>query len=154
MRDKGFVAMTQNANDLAMEKSWLTLLVDDHRYMRGLVRGMLAQMGIKQLEEFDECESCLKRLRQEGGITPALIILDWHMTGMDGYSFCNEVRRDKELRSLSIPIIMVTGETDPLLLEQMHDLGVKAILNKPIALANLQAAIYKAVGIMPPMIKS
>ncbi len=69
---------------------------------------------------------------------------------MRGYAFANQVRLDKELRAKAIPIIMVTGEKDPMLLEQVQDLGVKAILNKPIALHDLHATIYKAVGFSPP----
>lgn len=134
----------------SMEKSWLTFLVDDHRYMRSLVRGMLNQIGVKNIEEFDDCESCLKRLREHASPAPDLIILDWHMAGMDGYAFANEVRMDKDLRSKAIPIVMVTGEKDPMLLEQVKDLGVKAILNKPVALPELHAKMYQAIGIAPP----
>lgn len=133
-----------------IEKTWTAFLVDDHRYMRSLLRGMLNQMGVKSFEEFDDCTSCLARLRGAEA-APDFILLDWHMQGMDGYAFCQEVRLDKTIRSKGIPIVLVTGEQDPMLLEQMRDLGVKAVLNKPVALPELQAAVYKAVGIAAPV---
>ncbi len=132
------------------EKSWLALVVDDHTYMRSLVRTMLQQIGFKQVEEFDNAEACLARVGMKEAHVPDLIFLDWHMQGMDGYAFCNAVRLDKDIRAKHIPIIMVTGEQDPMLLEQAMDLGVKAILNKPVSLPKLKEAIRVALASAVP----
>lgn len=128
------------------EKTWTALIVDDHTYMRSLIRTMLQQIGFKQVEEFDSAEICLRRVRVSEMVIPDVIILDWHMQGMDGYEFCNAFRLDKEIRPKQIPIIMVTGEKDSMLLEQAKDLGVKAILNKPVSLPNLKDAIRRSIN--------
>ncbi len=128
------------------EKTWLALVVDDHTYMRSLIRTMLQQIGFKHVEEFDNAEVCLRRVRVAEMNTPDLIILDWHMQGMDGYEFCNAFRLDKDIRPKQIPIIMVTGEKDPMLLEQAKDMGVKAILNKPVSLPKLKDAIRRSIN--------
>lgn len=136
---------------ISSEKTWLALVVDDHPYMRSLIRTMLQQIGIKQVQEFEDGEGCLRRLQSKDYSPPDLIVLDWHMQGMDGYAFCNTIRTDKELRSKGIPIIMVTGEKDSMLLEQARDMGVKAILNKPVSLPKLKEAIYRAIGVAAPV---
>lgn len=133
------------------ERSWLALVVDDHPYMRSLIRNMLHQIGIKHIEEFENGHACLQRLYISDATVPDLIVIDWHMQGMDGYAFCNAVRLDKDLRQKGIPIIMVTGEKDSMLLEQARDMGVKAVLNKPLSLPKLKEAIYKSVGISAPV---
>ena len=119
--------------------------------MRGLIRTMLQQIGIKQAEEYENGDNCLKRIQNKDAPRPDLIILDWHMQGMDGYTFCNTVRLDKDLRAKAIPIIMVTGEKDRMLLEQARDMGVKAVLNKPVSLPKLKEAIYHAIGVAAPV---
>lgn len=128
------------------EKTWLALVVDDHTYMRSLIRTMLQQIGFKNVEEYESAEVCLRRVRVPEMTTPDLIILDWHMQGMDGYEFCNAFRLDKDIRPKHIPIIMVTGEKDPMLLEQAKDMGVKAILNKPVSLPKLKDAIRRSIN--------
>ncbi|MDX1922552.1 MAG: response regulator [Alphaproteobacteria bacterium] len=135
------------------EKTWLALVVDDHVYMRSLIRTMLHQIGIKQVEEFENAEICLRRISMTGATVPDLIVLDWHMQGMDGYEFCNTVRLNKNLREKHIPIIMVTGEKDPMLLEQATDMGVKAVLNKPVSLPKFKEAIRIAMGAQAPFSK-
>ncbi len=132
------------------EKLWLALIVDDHSYMRSLIRTMLQQIGIKEAEEFENGDNCLKRIQNKNSPIPDLIIVDWHMQGMDGYTFCNTVRLDKNLRAKNIPIIMVTGEKDSMLLEQARDMGVKAVLNKPVSLPKLKEAVYRAIGVSAP----
>ena len=133
------------------EKSWLALIVDDHSYMRGLIRTMLQQIGIKEAEEFESGEGCLRRIQNKDAPIPDFIIVDWHMHGMDGYTFCNKVRLDKDLRVKNIPIIMVTGEKDRMLLEQAWDMGVKAVLNKPVSLPKLKEAVYHIISVSAPV---
>ena len=135
---------------LSSEKTWLALIVDDHPYMRSLIRAMLQQIGIKHVEEFEDGEACLKRVQMKEATKPDLIIVDWHMQGMDGYTFCNAMRLDKDLRAKAIPIIMVTGEKDRMLLEQAWDMGVKGVLNKPVSLPKLKEAVYHAIGASAP----
>lgn len=128
-----------------LQKDWLVLIVDDHGYMRTMVRSLLEQMGIKKVEEFEECRKAYYRLQQHDAPIPQAIILDWHMEDMDGYEFADSVRKDPAVRAKHIPIVVLTGERDTFMLDQLRDMGVKAILNKPVGLQQLQDALVKAV---------
>lgn len=127
-------------------KDWLVYVIDDHGYMRTMVRALLGQMGIKNVEEYEECRKAFYRLQQQGVPVPHLIVLDWHMEDMDGYEFTDSIRKDPQVRAKNIPIVVLTGERDSFMLEQLRDMGVKAILNKPVGLQQLQEAVMMAVA--------
>ena len=65
---------------------------------------------------------------------------------MDGLQFCNAVRRNKELRNTSVPILILTGDQDPLLREVSRQVGALSILTKPVTAEELKSQITSAVG--------
>jgi two-component system chemotaxis response regulator CheY len=81
------------------------LVVDDFANMRRTIRNMLKQMGYVSIDEADDGDAAIEKLRV-GAFD--LVICDWNMPQMPGISVLREVRRDPKLRDLSF--VMVTAE--------------------------------------------
>ena len=122
------------------------LVIDDQRAMRSIVRQLLSQIGIHDVEESRNGEEALKILNQPSNEDPDVIICDLHMDKMDGLEFCNQVRRDKEH---IIPIIILTGDSDEFLHEVSRQVGAVAVLTKPVSAPELQEHIQTAIGFAP-----
>ena len=72
---------------------------------------------------------------------PVLILLDVNMPGMDGYSTIEVLKSKKETKD--IPVIFLTGMTDPQDEEKGRALGAVDYLTKPFDPPALFACIEK-----------
>ena len=77
-----------------------TLVIDDSRATRALVRQMLESMGSKVVEA-ENGEQALECLQQGGVFQLALV--DWNMPVMNGYNFLLEVRKEAQYDAASRP---------------------------------------------------
>ena len=121
------------------------LVIDDHRTMRKIIARCLREIGITADADAGNGAEALAWLAMPNN-DPDVIICDLHMDEMDGLEFCNLVRRGKGLRDPNIPILLLTGESDRMLLEVAEQVGVKNVLQKPITARDLGAAIAAVVG--------
>ncbi len=71
------------------------LVVDDQRTMRQIVRRLLSQIGVRDVDDAEDGEVALEKLRSPTADKPDIVICDLHMDKMDGMDFCNHVRRDR-----------------------------------------------------------
>ncbi len=120
------------------------LVIDDQRAMRSIVRQLLSQIGIDDIQEAQNGQEALEIINQPNEEDPDIIICDLHMDKMDGLEFCNLVRRDKEHE---IPIIILTGDPDALLHEVSKQVGAVAVVMKPVSAPELLEHIQTALGI-------
>ena len=121
------------------------LVIDDHRTMRKIIARCLRAIGITDISDAANGAVALEWLAGANN-DPDVIICDLHMDEMDGLEFCNRVRRGKGLRDNNIPILLLTGESDSMLLEVAQQVGVSNVLQKPISPPDLGAAIGAVVG--------
>ena len=77
---------------------------------------------------------------------PDLIVCDLNMPGMDGYEVLAALRRDPKLAD--IPLIFLTGQSQPSQVRQGMSLGADDYLTKPVDLADLLSAVQGEAG--PP----
>jgi CheY-like chemotaxis protein len=105
----------------------LAIVADDEAEVRQLVSEILGEVGFDTLSARDGVELVDLASRHR----PALIIADVMMPGMDGYTAVTRLRGQPE--TAGIPIIMVTGCTDPAYGELSEGLGVSAHLTKPFS---------------------
>ena len=82
--------------------------------------------------------------------TIELIICDWHMTPMDGLTFCTALRKRAAYRDRALPVIFVTAdakvaapEDRKRALDPARSLGIVAILAKPFTLTQLREAVMQ-----------
>ena len=70
---------------------------------------------------------------------PDLIVCDLNMPGMDGYAVLAALRRDPKLAD--IPLIFLTGQSQPSQVRQGMNLGADDYLTKPVSLEDLLGAV-------------
>ena len=122
------------------------LIADGHHAMRKIIRGLLEQAGIKHIFEAENGRDAFDWLCDDKLPLPDVIICELHMDGMDGMKLCNEVRLGKGVRESHIPILILTGERDPMVIEVARQTGAAAVLQKPISSADLGKEVAKAIG--------
>jgi two-component system KDP operon response regulator KdpE len=108
------------------------LVVDDEPAMVGAVSALVGSAGHQVVTAYDG-DTALRRLSEE---SPDLILLDLAMPGRDGVDVCREVRR-----ASTVPIIVLTGETDELAKVAALDAGADDYVTKPFGRQELLARI-------------
>ena len=122
------------------------LVVDDQATMRSIVRRLLSQVGINNIDEAANGEEAIAKLRNPRAKDPDVIVSDLHMDGLDGLQLCNTIRRDKHIRNRSIPIVILTGDDDELIHEVSEQVGAVEVLTKPVNAKELFDCIQTAIG--------
>lgn len=119
------------------------LVVDDFLTMRRIVRNQLEEIGFRDIEDAEDGESALRKLRSKEF---HLIISDWNMQPMTGLEFLKEVRADRRYKNL--PFIMVTAESKVENVKAAREAGVTNYIIKPFTAELLRkkiAASFAAV---------
>jgi serine/threonine protein kinase/DNA-binding response OmpR family regulator len=101
------------------------LVVDDSATARRHICGVLAELGLRQVVEAADGAEAVALLQKE---TFDLVVTDYHMPGLDGPGVIDFIRHRSQ--DPSVPVIMVTTETDPARLQAVRRLGVSAICDK------------------------
>ena len=122
------------------------LVIDDQRTMRAIIRRLLSQIGVHNVDEAEDGEQAIEKLRNPTADKPDIIICDLHMENMDGMDFCNHVRRDKNDDIRHLPVIILTGEQDTFVHDVTKQVGATTVLVKPVSAADLKSQIEAAVG--------
>ncbi len=122
--------------------SFVVLLVEDNRPMRGLLNGMLEAFGIRNVLTASEGSEALRTLGQN---TVDVIICDWVMDGLDGLDFVRLVRTDNSLQRNDIPIIMLTGNSELPHVHAARDAGATEYLAKPVSPQSLAERLIHVV---------
>ena len=103
-----------------------TLVVDDSPMARNHISRVLTNMGIEHITQVADGKEAISQLQSEYF---DLLVTDYNMPEMDGQELVQYVRN--ESTQSSIPILMVTSETDESRLSAVRQLGVSAICDKP-----------------------
>jgi two-component system, chemotaxis family, chemotaxis protein CheY len=116
------------------------LVVDDSATVRQQVGLALTQAGYAVLEAGDGVEG-LAAL-EKGGI--AMVICDVNMPRMNGLDMLENIKRDP--RHNSIPVVMLTTEGHPGLVDRAKKAGAKGWIVKPFKAELMISAVGKLVG--------
>jgi CheY-like chemotaxis protein len=114
------------ANDRAKPRP-LALVADDEAEMRNLVGEVLGEVGFETLPARDGLEVIELAARHH----PQLIVMDVMMPSMDGYTAVARLRG--HLATAKIPVIMLTGCTDPSYRQLSGGMGAAAHMTKPFS---------------------
>ena len=87
------------------DKNMSFLVVDDFPTMRRIVRSLLKELGFTNVEEAEDGQDALNKLRA-GNFE--FVVSDWNMPNLDGLEMLKEIRQDNALKDL--PVLMVTAE--------------------------------------------
>lgn len=114
------------------------LVVDDMSTMRRIVKNILKQLGFTNLEEAENGQEALMKLRAD---TFGFVVSDWNMPVMPGIELLRNIRADEKLKH--IPFLMVTAESQKENLIEAVQAGVSNYIVKPFTAEIMQEKIGK-----------
>lgn len=114
------------------------LVVDDAATMRRIVRGLLRELGCKNIREADDGTTALEEIKRQ---KPGLVISDWNMPKMTGIDLLRAVRADASLKDL--PVLMVTAESKQENIVEAVQAGVSNYIIKPFNAQTLEEKLNK-----------
>ncbi|GEN23668.1 chemotaxis response regulator CheY [Halomonas cupida] len=120
------------------DKNMRILVVDDFPTMRRIVRSLLKELGFNNVEEAEDGQEGLTRLR-EGGYD--FVVSDWNMPNLDGLEMLKIIRADDALKSL--PVLMVTAEAKKENIIAAAQAGANGYVVKPFTAATLEEKMGK-----------
>src|SRR5262249_12461773 len=103
------------------------LVADADAEARAFYRQLLETAGCDVLEAADGRDALAKAL----GRPPALVVTATALAFIDGYALCALLRHDSATHA--IPILMVTGQTEPREIARARESGASAVLARPAA---------------------
>jgi two-component system chemotaxis response regulator CheY len=124
-----------------MDRNTPVLIVDDYKTMLRIIRNLLKQLDIENVEEACDGEEALSKLRA-GNF--GLVISDWNMAPMTGLDLLKEVRADPRLKHT--PFIMITAESKTENVVAAKQAGVSNYIVKPFNAETLREKITKVMA--------
>lgn len=120
------------------DKNLRFLVIDDFATMRRIVRNLLQDLGFKNVEEAEDGQDALTKLRAS---TFDFVISDWNMPNLDGLQLLSEMRKDNALKA--IPVLMVTAEAKKENIIAAAQAGANGYVVKPFTAATLEEKLNK-----------
>lgn|SRR5690554_3626261 len=120
------------------DKNMSILVVDDFPTMRRIVRSLLKELGFTNVEEAEDGQDALNKLRA-GGFQ--FVVSDWNMPNLDGLEMLKQIRADAALKDL--PVLMVTAEAKKENIIAAAQAGASGYVVKPFTAATLEEKLNK-----------
>ena len=114
------------------------LVVEDNDFVRFQIVSHLKEAQFPVLEA-REGDAALEIMQTNDDIT--LAIVDIRMEPVGGFDFIKNLRG----RTIETPVILVTGDQTPDVLEQAGKLGVSAVLMKPVEKKRLIGTVERTI---------
>ena len=119
------------------------LLVDDQRFVRTIVKGILKQLGCTDVDMAEDGTQAITRLSED---TYHAAICDIKMRPMNGLQLVKSIRSDLTDARFDMPIVMLTGHPEERLVKVAMELHVNAFCIKPVTAATLGRKITHAIS--------
>ena len=135
--------------DLTALKDLEVLVVDDNNTNRKIFREHLTRWGTR-VTEAEDGKAALERIAEAGeaGRMFSLILLDYHMPGMNGLELAEKM---KELNLPVPPVTLMLSSTDSVTADiNDRDLGISSFLTKPVRRDYLLDAILATLDAKTP----
>lgn len=117
------------------------LVADDDRVVSGLVCGILRGRGHQPTPAYDAMQTLMFAMRAP---QPEVILLDISMPGGTGVQALQKLK--VSVKTALIPVIVLSGTTDPTMPDVMRELGAAEFLPKPADRDTLLAAIERVTA--------
>ncbi|WP_456380676.1 EAL domain-containing protein [Thiolapillus sp.] len=107
------------------------LIVDNHPVNREILRNQAVAWGMRE-NSVTSGEEALERLSQAALANDPyqIVLLDWHVPGMDGMELALHIQQEKSIHTPSIVALSSSGmDMDPI---AMRDSGIACYLQKPV----------------------
>lgn len=114
------------------------LVVDDFSTMRRIVKNILKQLGYENLDEAEDGQQALSKLK---GSSYDFVVTDWNMPNMTGLELCAAIRADDSLKE--VPVLFVTAEAQKENIIQAVQAGASNYIVKPFTAEVLKEKMEK-----------
>ena len=111
------------------------LLIEDDATDRELVGDALRQENM-HVEAVEDCEKALLRCLKRGASEYDLLLLDTDLSGMDGFTVCQELRA-----KTSVPIVMLSARDDETSVVVGLEVGADDYITKPFSARELTSRV-------------
>jgi two-component system chemotaxis response regulator CheY len=101
------------------------LIVDDSRVIRKVARRILEDLGFEVAEASDGVEA----MAWCNAVMPDVVMLDWHMPGMDGLEFLGRLRAEPDGDRPKVVFCSMENQIDRI--RQALDAGADEYIMKP-----------------------
>jgi signal transduction histidine kinase/CheY-like chemotaxis protein/HPt (histidine-containing phosphotransfer) domain-containing protein len=127
-------------SDLMALRDMPVLVVDDHTTNRRILAEMLQGWGLKPVLAEDG-ESALEMLSAAklAGTPFAMVLLDFHLPGMDGFEVAARIQATPELTAMTVMMLSSIGLRGDS--ARCRELGIRAYLTKPVRQSLLRETI-------------
>ncbi len=122
------------------------LLVDDSAPMRLVIRDVLADLGITQVDEAADGIAGMERFRQA---PYDLVITDWHMPRSTGLELLRRIRSAEYHRDT--PVMMLTADQNAARQLQALDEGANSFITKPWVMPMLVTEVLRLISARPDL---
>ena len=116
------------------------LIADDDRVFNRLLQEHLKRAGFETLVVYDATQTWTQIV----ATPPDLLILDVKMPGGTGLEVLKKMKRLP--RTAHIPVVVITGLDDPILLGMVREHAPDALLAKPVVMTLLDDQITRLLG--------
>jgi two-component system chemotaxis response regulator CheY len=122
----------------------IVLSVDDSNIIRRFIQGAVEALGL-EFAGVDNGQAAIDYLNEHGNLVD-LILLDWNMPVLDGFSTLQKLKSDD--RYAQIPVMMVTTETERSNIVKAIQSGAKNYLTKPFSQEDLMIKLNECLSLM------
>jgi len=114
------------------------LVADDSGVMRKIIIRGLAALGVTEVVEAGDGNEAIKHFQEQSF---DLVLTDWNMPGKTGIEVLKEIRAS----GATIPVVLITTETEKRRVLDAIQSGVSEYVVKPFDAATLQAKLGKFI---------
>lgn len=125
----------------------VVLVVEDSEYCAATLEIALLAIPDVAVNRFANGADALRFLLADPRNVRALIT-DLHLPVMNGFELIQQVRSDRRVSGL--PILVVSGDTDPETPERVCRLGANAFFSKPFSPAAVKNKLEQLLDASPP----
>ena len=116
------------------------LAIDDQKLVLIPLENRLKELGYEVFTETDGH----KGIALFDKVSPDLVIVDINMPSISGIEIVKHIRFE---RKLSIPIMVLSGNTDDEMITEGFDLGINDYMKKPLSLSEVCARVKRLIGV-------
>ncbi|MCC5904955.1 MAG: response regulator [Balneolaceae bacterium] len=121
-----------------MDSDFKILIVEDELVLQMMLEHMLKKMGFNQFDTATKGKTAIEKCdEQEFDLILMDIMLQDQIDGIEAY---RQISKKKK-----IPVIYITGNTDPRNKERAQEIGFHDYIGKPITMSYLKSSINKLV---------
>lgn len=116
------------------------LIADDSRFQVQMLASWLTPTGFEVISAVDALQTWMSALRSH----PDVILLDINMPGGTGIEVLKRLRMSNKTQH--IPVIVISGETNPEIEATARSLGAAEFLHKPVEQEQLRQSVNRALN--------